>query len=59
MPKLHPYKGDPENLKRFLRQLENMWALEAHRYKIDITKIYDIANLIHRNANDKHSDTVK
>ena len=36
-----------------------MWALEAHRYKKDITKIRYAANLLHRNANDKHADLVK
>ena len=58
-PKPQPYKGDPEDLERFLRQLENMWALEAHRYKKDITKIRYAANLLYRNANDKHGDPVK
>ena len=38
-PKPQPYKGDPEDLERFLRQLENVWALEPHKYKKDITKI--------------------
>ena len=36
-----------------------MWALEAHRYKKDITKIRYAANLLHRNANHKHGDPVK
>ena len=36
-----------------------MWALEAHRYKKDITKIQYAANLLYRNANDKHGDPVK
>ena len=58
-PKPQPYKGNPEDLERFLRQLENVWALEAHRYKKDITKIRYAANLLHRNANDKHGDLVK
>ena len=58
-PKPQPYKGDPEDLERFLRQLENVWDHEAHRYKKDITKIRYAANLLHRNANDKHGDPVK
>ena len=58
-PKPQRYKGDPEDLERFLRQLENVWALGAHRYKKDITKIRYAANLLHRNANDKHGDPVK
>ena len=58
-PKPPPYKGDHEDLERFLRQLENVWALETHRYNKDITKIGYAANLLHRNANDKHSDPVK
>ena len=37
--KPQPYKGDPEELERFLRQLENVWALKPHKYKMDITKI--------------------
>ena len=58
-PKPQPYNGDTEDLKRFLRQLENVWAIEAHRYKKDITKIRYVTNLLHRNANDKHSDPTK
>lgn len=38
-PKPQLHESDPEDLERFLRQLENMWALEAHKYKIDIIKI--------------------
>ena len=57
--KPQPYKGDPEDLEKFLRQLENVWVLEAHRYKKDITKIRYAANLLHRNVNDKHGDPVK
>ena len=49
-PKPQPYKGDPEDLKRFLRQLENVWALESHKYRKDITKIRYAANLLHRNT---------
>ena len=59
MPKPQPYKGNLEDVKRFLRQLENVWALEAHRYKKDITKIRHAANLIHRNTNDKYGDPLK
>ena len=58
-PKPQPYKGDPEDLERFLRQLENVWALEPHKYKKDITKIRYAANLLHRNTTDKHRDPVK
>ena len=39
--------------------MDNVWALEAHRYKKDITKIRYAANLLHRNTSDKHSDPVK
>ena len=59
MPKPQPYKCDPEDLERFLSQLDNMWALEVHRYKKDITKILYAAKRLHRNANDKHGDPVK
>ena len=58
-PKPQPYKGDPEDLERFLRQLENVWALEPHKYKKDITKIRYGANLLHRNTTDNHRDPVK
>jgi hypothetical protein len=58
-PKPQGYKGDPEDLERFIRQLENVWALESHKYKSDITKIRYAANLLHRNTSDKHSDPVK
>ena len=36
-----------------------MWALEAHRYKKNITKIRYAANRPHRNANDKDGNPVK
>ena len=32
-PKPQPYKGDPEDLERFIRQLEIVWVLESHKYK--------------------------
>ena len=58
-PMPQPYKGDPEDLEGFLRQLENVWALEPQKYKKDITKIRYSANLLHRNTTDKHRDPVK
>ena len=58
-PKLQPYKGDLEDLERFLNQLENVWALESHKYTKDITKIRYAANLLHRNTIDKHLNPVK
>ena len=58
-PKPQPYKGDPEDLERFLRHLENMWVLEPHKSKKDITKIRFATNLLHRNTTDKHCDPVK
>jgi hypothetical protein len=58
-PNPQPYKGDPEDLERFIRQLENVWALEPRKYKKDITKIRFSANLLHRNTSDKHRDPVK
>ena len=33
------YKGNPEDLERFISQLQNVWALQVHKYKNDITKI--------------------
>ena len=59
VPKPRPYKDDREDLERFLRQIENVWALEPHKYKEDITKILYAANLLHRNTIHKHSDPVK
>ena len=58
-PKPQFYKGDPENLERFIRQLENVWALEAHKDKKNITKIRCTANLLQKNSTDKHRDLVK
>ena len=58
-PKPQPYKGDPEDLERFIRQLENVWVLESHRYKEDITKIRYAINLLQKNGTDKHRDRVK
>ena len=31
-PQPSPFKGDPEDLKRFLRQLENVFALEYRTF---------------------------
>ena len=58
-PKPQPYKGDPEDLERFLRQLENVLALEPHKYKKDITENRYAANLLHRNTTDEHRDLVR
>ena len=57
--KSQPYKGDPEDIERFIRQLENVWVLESHKYKKDITKIRYAANLLQKNGNDRHSDPMK
>ena len=58
-PKPQPYKGDPEDFERFIRQLENVWVLESHRYKKDITKIRFAANLLQKNGTHRHRDPVK
>ena len=58
-PKPQPYKGDHEDLERFIRQLENVWVLESHKYKKNITKIRYVANLLQRNDTDRHRDPVK
>ena len=58
-PKPQPYKGDPKDLERFIWQLENVWALQAHKYKKDITKIRYIANLLQKNSTDKHRHPIK
>ena len=43
-PQPLPFKGDPEDLERFLRQLENMFALEHRTFQQDIRKIHYVAN---------------
>ena len=48
-----PFKGDPEDLQRFLRQLENVFALEYWTFQQDIWKICYSANLLYKNKNDK------
>ena len=58
-PKLQPYKGNPEDLERFIRHLENVWVLESHKYKKDIIKIRYAANLVQMNGTDRHTDLVK
>ena len=58
-PKLQPYKVDPENLERFIKQLENVWVLECHKYKKDITKIRYAGYLWQKNGTDRHSDPMK
>ena len=35
-PQPSPFKGNPEDLERFLRQLENVFALEARSFKDDV-----------------------
>ena len=44
-PNPQPEKSDPQGLESFLKQLQNVWALEPHKYKKDITKIRYSANL--------------
>ena len=58
-PKPQPYKGDPKDLERFIRQLENVWALKGHKYKKNINKIRYAANLLRKNSMEKHRDPVK
>lgn len=53
------YKGDPKDLERFLRYSENVWALEGHRCKKQITSMRYTANPSYRNENDKYGDSVK
>ena len=59
VPKRHPYEGDPKDLERFIGQLDNVWLLESHKYKRDITMIRYAANLLLKNGHDKHRDPVK
>jgi len=57
-PKPKTYWGDPEDLKRFIRSLKNVWAIEKHKYKDDLTKIRYAANLLNRPMNNKYRDPV-
>ena len=57
-PKLKAYKGDLEDLERFIQSLENVWAIEKHKYKDDLTKIRYAANLLKRLTNRKFRDPV-
>jgi len=57
-PKPKPYKRDPEDLERFIRSLENVWAIEKHKYEDDLTKIRYAANLLERPTSAKHRDPV-
>ena len=45
-----------EHLKRFLRHLENVFALEPWTFQQDIRKIRYIANLLYRNKDNKFGD---
>ena len=58
-PKPQPYKGDPEDLERFIRKLENVWVVESHKYNKDITMMRYAANLLQKNGTDKYRDPVK
>jgi len=53
-PKPKAYAGDLEDLERFIRSLENVWAIEKHKYKDDLTKIRYAANLLDRLTNNEH-----
>ena len=55
-PQPSPFNRDLEDLERFLRQLENMFALEHRTFQQDITKIRYAANLLPRNKHDKFGD---
>ena len=55
-PQPSPFKRDPKDLERFLRQLENVFVLEHRTFQQDIRKIHYAANLLHRNKDDKFGD---
>ena len=55
-PQPSPFEGDLEDLERFLRQLENVFALEYRTFQQDIRKICYAANLLHRNKDNKFGD---
>ena len=55
-PQPSPFKRDLEDLERFLKQLENVFALKDRTFQQDIRKICYDANLLHRNIDDKFGD---
>ena len=55
-PQPSPFKGDPEDVERFLRQLENEFALEHRTFQQDIRKIHYYTYLMHKNKDDKFGD---
>jgi len=57
-PKAKTYKGDPEDLERFIRSLENGCGIEKHKYNENLTKIRYTANLLERPTNSKFRDPV-
>jgi len=58
-PKPKAYKGDPKDLERFIRSLDNVWAIEKRKYKDDLTKIRFTANLLERPTSSKYRDPVQ
>ena len=50
LPEPAPFKGDPEDLERFLRQLSNTFSLDPTYFREDIIKIKYTSNLL------SHSD---
>ena len=55
-PQPSPFKGDLIDHERFLRQLENLFALEHRTFQQGIRKICYVANLLYRNKDDKFGD---
>ena len=55
-PQPSQFKGDPEDLERFLRELANVFPLEYRTFQQDIRKICYVANSLHRNKDDKFRD---
>jgi len=58
-PKLKTYKGDPEDLERFIQSLENVWAIEKRKYKDNLIKICFTTNLLERPISSKHRNPVQ
>ena len=53
------YKDDLKDFETCIKQVEDLWVLESHKYKKDITKIHYILNLLKKYRTHKHIDAVK
>ena len=59
MSEVQPFKGDPEDLERFLVQLTNMFNLDEAFFANDMHCIQYASNLLHRTASSRFQDPSK